>query len=126
MALVANYDQIKGFKSLCYEKDGERYRLNPITHSLVFSTMVIFMDSITEKNWRQFYERIGAWEKAFGPTTQIMDRRFKSRWRDQYITPKDVRHHIGLTVNVMPKSDAYFNRHLAETLRREVRYELRY
>lgn len=121
MALLAEYDQIKGFKSLCYEKVDEGLRLNPITQTLVFSTMYIFMDSITEKNWEQFYERIGAWERAFGPMTSIMDRRFKKMWREQYITPKDVRDHIGLSVNVAPKSDAYFNRHLAKVLRRVVR-----
>ena len=124
MALVAEYDQIKGFKSLCYEKDGEGYRLNPITQSLVFGTMHIFMGSITEKNWDKFYERIAAWERAFGPMTHIMDRRFKSMWRKHYITPKDVRDHIGLSVNVMPKSDIFFARHLTKMLRREVRNDL--
>ena len=124
MALVAQYDQIKGFKSLCYKRVDGGHHLNPITKTLVFSTMVIFMDSITEKNWEQFYERIAAWEKVFGSMTEVRDRRFKTRWRDQYITPDDVRAHIGLTVNVMPKSDAYFYRHLVKVLRREVREAL--
>lgn len=120
MALVADYTKIRGFESLCYKKVDEGHTLNPITKTLVFTTMTIFMDSITEKNWEQFYERIAAWEKAFGPLTEIRDRRFKTRWRGQYITPEDIRDHIGLSVNVMPKSDAHFYRHLVKVLRREV------
>lgn len=122
MALVAEYNQIKGFKSLCYQKAGDGYRLKPITQTLVFATMYIHMDSITKENWKDFYRRIAAWEKVFGPSSSVPDRRRKSRWREQYITPKDVHNHIGLTVNVMPKSDAYFYKRLVTMLRREVEY----
>jgi hypothetical protein len=122
MALVAEYNQIKGFRSRCYKKVGEGYQLKPITKTLVFATMYIHMDSITKENWKDFYHRIAAWEKVFGPSASILDRRRKSRWREHRITPEDVRNHIGLAVNVVPKSDAYFYKRLVTMLRREVEY----
>lgn len=120
MALLADYRQIKGYKSRCYREIGAGHVLKPITRTLVFSTMTIFMDRITEANWKEFYGRLAAWEQAFGGMTVFPDKRYKHGYRLQRITHKDVRDHIGLTVNVAPKSDAFFYRSLVKAIRREV------
>ena len=120
MALLADYQQIKGYKTLCYREIGAGHVLKPITRPLVFSTMTIFMDKITESNWRDFYGRLAAWEEVFGGMTLVSDKRCKGGFRRQRITHEDVRSHIGLTVNVAPKSESFFYKSLVKALRREV------
>lgn len=120
MALLADYQQIKGYKTLCYREIGEGYVLKPVTNTLVFSTMTIFMDKITESNWEEFYGRLAAWEKVFGGMVVFPDKRYKIGCRLERITRKDVRDHIGLIVNVAPKSDSFFYRSLVKAIRREV------
>ena len=119
MALVADYTKIKGFKSRCYRKVSDGYQLNPITRCLVLCMIWIHMDEITEKNHKEFFTRLSMYQKAFGAQCEVIDRRFKRRWRSHMLTLKDVRDHIGLTANVMPRSSAYFNRQLIRLMRRE-------
>ena len=122
MALVADYTKIKGFESLCYEKDGDGYRLNPITRALTFCMIYIHMDEITEKNHKEFFVRLDLYQQAFGAQCEVVDRRFKRRWRKHMFTIKDIKDHINMTANVMPRSSAYFDRQLVKMMRREVEY----
>lgn len=119
MALVADYTKIKGFKSLCYRKVNDGYQLNPVTKALGFCMIWIHMDEITEKNHKEFFIRLDLYQKAFGAQCEVVDRRFKRRWRNHMFTLKDIKDHIGMEANVMPRSSAYFNRQLIKLMRRE-------
>ena len=70
------------------------------THALVFATMNIGMGSITEKNYKKFYQRYLVqlpmlWEQ---PRPEI--------------NLEDVRRRIGLTTNASKKSDVAFQKEI--------------
>lgn len=70
--------------------------LAPMTKSIVFMTMAIGMGEITEKNYREWFERASSVEAVHGPMILSYDQ--------QFITLEDVMRHIGLSTNVFPKT----------------------
>ena len=99
-------------------EDGKK--MNPVTQALGFIAMIIDLGEITQANARQWYERIYAYERGAG----AMLREFPDDdgpTRDHYLTPGDVIAHIGLRVNVAPRTDAQFARKLAQILRDRAR-----
>ena len=84
-------------------KKGDRIQ-NPVTTTLIWATMAVGMGSITEQNAQQFYCRLAAYEKLFGP---MMYR--GTDWpegQEPNITAEDVILHIGLGTNVSLETDA--------------------
>ena len=66
MPQYVNYAKIKDYDKVCYipdekeknEKGEPLYNLNPITNYLRIATMGIGLHSITEKNYKDFYQRL--------------------------------------------------------------------
>lgn len=77
------------------------YRLNGITHSLIWISMRVGIQKITEKNVDEFFRRVreiekdGAWmQSPDGPV---------------YFTREDIVRHIGLGTNVTPMTKRTFD-----------------
>ena len=95
MPQYVSYAKIKDYDKVCYipdkkeknEKGEPLYNLNPITNYLRMATMSIGMHSITEKNYKDFYQR-------------LMFQRELSEYKEDLliITLDDVKAHIGLEV----------------------------
>jgi hypothetical protein len=95
MPQYVSYEKIKNYDKVCYipdekeknEKGEPLYNLNPITSYLRIATMTIGMNSITEKNYKDFYQR-------------LMFQRELSEYKEDLliITLDDVKAHIGLEV----------------------------
>jgi hypothetical protein len=94
-------------------------RMRAVTHVLVWGTMSVMMGSITEKNWRVFYTRFAMKEAALGASLINGD------GSPAYITPEQVRAHIGLTTNVRTESAGKFNGRLVRNLARNAGDSLR-
>lgn len=98
MSLDWNVSNIENYRDKCYIEDGvaengeKMYRLNGTTEALIWSTMLIDMGEITEKNAQEFYSRIHIWEALNVPMIIRTD--------SKGISPKDVYDHIGLKTNV--------------------------
>ena len=122
MALTCDYRKIKNFKSRCYKKIGGKYHTHPITQALVFATVYIGMSEITLDNAREFWRRIDAWQRGFGPMCEVPDNRTKSGWRKHMLTYQNIRDHIGLETNAATSTRAQFNRRFMELLSREAEY----
>ena len=122
MALTTDYRKIKNFKTRCYKKYAGQFYTHPITQCLALSTVYIGLNEITDKNIGEFWRRIDAWQRGFGPMCDVADGRTKSGWRTRMLTYQDIRNHIGLETNAAPKTKAYFNRRFMELLRREAEY----
>jgi hypothetical protein len=71
-------------------KKGETV-LNPITHSLIFSTMAVGIGEITSENVCEFYTRLKLWDLSRG-------------FAEDTPSFEDVKKHIGLKTNVFPKT----------------------
>ena len=72
----------------------------PITNTVIWASMAVDMQGITDKNWREFYARIRLCEKLHGTYLKGED-------MEPYpITPAHIKRLIGLKVNVAHKPRA--------------------
>jgi len=93
-----NYD-LRGVKA-DYKDDS----VWPITNALIWGTMWIGLNNITEKNWEQFYIRCHAIETING--AWLLDNNLKGR----PITAEDVKSHVGLHTNASTRTKAQFQK----------------
>tara|TARA_X000000368_G_scaffold289012_1_gene229586 strand:+ start:1238 stop:1612 length:375 start_codon:yes stop_codon:yes gene_type:complete len=101
MALNWDLSKIKDkdFYENCYIKMGkegkENYQLSPQTNHLIWLTMTVGINKITESNWKDFYVRVIHAQRARG--------------NENYgITAQDVYNHIGLCTNAQTKTKRQF------------------
>jgi hypothetical protein len=87
----------------------------PLTEALVWATMHIGINSITEKNWQEFYYRLNKWERLTGTSLRVFNSEVT-----RYITPLEVYMHIGLYTNASSLSKKEFNEKLERNYKREV------
>jgi hypothetical protein len=96
MSLNFELGGIENYRETGYDRDGV---LRPETKSLIFATMVVGIGRITEGNAAEFYARLHAFERLNG--TYLTE-----QGKNVYLTPEDVRRHIGLTTNVANETRA--------------------
>ncbi len=82
----------------------------PITNALIWGTMSVAMNEITEDNWEEFYTRCYMIETIHGSWLS-----FKNKSRP--ITPEDVKSHIGLHTNANTLTKAKFKVDIDRRLR---------
>lgn len=72
MSLDWRLSKIKDWAQLCWEPgpefpdDAERKRLNPVTQTLIWASLPVGVNQITEKNFEKFFIRISAIENISG------------------------------------------------------------
>ena len=98
-----------------YKADGEQWR---ITEALIFVTMVVGINRITEDNATTFAERLAAYQKVRGALLSNYDGETVT---ERPVTAEDVRARIGLSTNATPMTNAAFKRRMADLLMEEVR-----
>ena len=76
----------------------------PITSALIWGTMSVGLNAITEKNWEEFYVRCHAIETING--AWLLDKDLKGR----PITAEDVKSHVGLHTNADTRTKAEFQK----------------
>jgi len=96
MSLDWKVDKIENFEERVWlpNDDGETFHLNPTTNTLIWATMGVGINKITEKNWPVFLGRAAALE-AFGAAP---------------ISAEDVEAHIGLSTNASNMTAAAFEK----------------
>lgn len=98
------------------EVDGKK-KLNPITQTLVYATISIGMPRITTSTAPEFYSRVRMYERLLGAGTwqAADDSEPGAPWpQPLFITPLDVRNHIGLSTNANTMTKARFRTFLFE------------
>lgn len=97
MSLDYNLGEIKDWKKVCQADDGA---LKPLTHQLIFMSMVVDLAAITSKNIGEWRFRMAFYSRIYGE-----DRKLPSR--------DDLVKHIGLRTNVATLSRAaWMRRHV--------------
>ena len=101
MALSWDITKVKDCDKTCFILDdvGGREEMKALTHTLIMMSMPIGLRGITEKNWQMWYVRLDILQRMNGAL-------MREGSEDYFITPKDVRAHIGLTVNVADETQA--------------------
>lgn len=99
MALNWDLNKVKDCDETCYlriGKEGEQnYQLSPTTNNLIWLTMTVGINKITESNWKDFYVRVIHAQRVRG--------------NELYgITAQDVYNHIGLCTNAQTKTKRQF------------------
>jgi hypothetical protein len=100
-----------------YEKEDKTriWKLNSVTFSLEQGSMLIGLGEITESNWEEFWTRLNLCEKAIGCFTS------DGTDNKRFITPDEVKAHIGLRANVVPISRSKFNHKVVRWLREDAK-----
>jgi len=96
MSLNFELSNIENYRETGYDAEGV---LRPETKSLIFATMVVGIGRITKENAAEFYARLHAFERL--NSTYLTEKGV-----DIYLTPEDVKRHIGLTTNVANETRA--------------------
>jgi hypothetical protein len=126
MSLDWRLTKIKDYETLCWLPDpvapAGRKRLNPVTNVIIWATMPVGMNQITEKNYDKFFVRLSALESAFGSYLKEVNR---DELVDRPITLAEVRQHIGLATNAASLTGAQFRRQLGERAMREAQERLK-
>jgi hypothetical protein len=98
------------FDSVYVTDDGKKRRLDYVTTTLIWSTMIIGVSEITKKNVDHFYSRLRLWEKVSGAF--LIDKEGKPC----LIEYEDVEKHIGLSTNATSVSNLKFLAKLKEVV----------
>ena len=74
------------------------------TNAMLFGTMIVGVNKITDENWYDFYARLSLWQEMFGSLVV-------SELGDDVISPSDVKRFIGLTTNANAMTLTQFKNH---------------
>lgn len=112
VSTVKNYNVITSYPSPYQEGKSVWH---PVTNALIWGTIAIGMNTITESNWEDFYNRLNIWEQCAGASLTRGDNVPPQK---NYITPIEVYMHIGLHTNASSKTQAQFLKDCFETNKR--------
>jgi hypothetical protein len=79
------------------------------TECMVFMSMFVGINRITDLNWKEFAKRMHMWEAVNGPI----------RSDGENMDPMVVRDYVGLWTNASTLTLTQYNKRLGETLRRK-------
>jgi hypothetical protein len=117
VALRWNLEAVKDSDNVCwiespcdipgdFVKEGDVI-MNPVTNTLIWSTIAVDLPGITEANAAEFFARLQIWERIFGAfmiRAEVDGKRPEGE--AAFITRDEVIAHIGMTANVSPVSRA--------------------
>lgn len=104
--------------------------MNPITHQLIWTTMIIGIGRWTKANIKEVFYRIRSYELACGPLFKLTKNKADSLNggqvrkdtfdEDGYLSYAEVAKHVGLSTNVGNETNVWWRRKLDDIMRREV------
>lgn len=94
------------------------WMMTPAMNALIWLTMSVGMNQITEKNWKTFFTRTRLMELTHGA---FRNRRDPETGKSEpvYFTPEEVKAHIGLGTNVSPETDARWRKRFMDNFTRD-------
>lgn len=120
MSLNWNLKKIKDHEKLCWVPCHEvkgNVRLNSVTEVLIWLSLEIGLDEITEKNYKEFFIRVSLAEKLFG--TYLFNPRDGDVHEPRPITLEDIKSHIGLDTNASNMTKTAFHKRMIDRFYRE-------
>ena len=133
MSLTWDLTDIKDYNNLCWfdnddpnKKEGENFRLNPVTEALIHLSMFTGITKITKNNYKELAKRLMELEIIGSALLPVSDEALGDVWTsDNHVPstllrnprPDEVEQHIGLVTNVAKKD----NKKWGNEVRRMVR-----
>ena len=119
MALDWNVGKVKNYEAECFVKnDGLGRRLNATSSAIVWGTMLIGMDSITEKNVETACDRFAIYQELHGPLLVGPD-------GEKRVTDDDVRRHVGVETNVSNEGDRAWRKRMLDIVWKNAEREVK-
>lgn len=87
------------------------------TEVIIWASLIINIDKITKKNYKDYYNRINIYEKLVH--TCLLD----NNNNEYYLTLQDIKNRIGLKTNVTNKSDSAFMKHMIKLCKQNIKEE---
>ena len=116
MSLNFSVKNIKDYdEHFTYKNDTQWH---PLTETIAFISIPLMMNEITEKNYKEWYKRAHIWEHCIGAM------RKRENGEEVYLTLKEVKSHIGFSVNVGPESFTAFKNNTWKRLVEKANYAL--
>lgn len=121
MSLDWSIERIKNFQALCWIPDGDgTASLNATTNSLIWATMSVGINEITEKNYNEFYLRFKIFAKTRDSGAVLWGAVEGEQEQGKHeINLIDIYQHIGLSTNASSKSRTQFMKDLFLTMERD-------
>ncbi len=116
---------IENYETLCWQPDQhdpDGKKLNPLTNALIWATIPVGINHITEKNVEKFFIRVSAIEQVSG---SFLNELHGDKIVERPITLADLKQHIGLWTNASSLTDAQFRRNIAQRAMREAQQRLK-
>ena len=116
MALTWDLTGIKDSKEICWipSKDEEgKFELSVLTNTLIWATMLIGLDSITEKNSKEFHKRLIEFEVIHGAGMIIEDGEARQP------TIEEIKSHVGLKTNAVTMETRKWGNNLKRLVKEE-------
>lgn len=130
MALNWDITKIENVEDLCWienddpnRTEDEKFKLNPITESLIHLSMLTGIPKITKNNYKEIALRLVELE-ILGlamVSTEGVEERTEFETLKKYRNPseEEVRLHIGMTTNVTPREPKKWNSYIRRLLREQ-------
>ena len=99
-------------------EDEDGYRMNAVTEVIIFLTLLVGINKITEKNVKEFYQRVKEFELATGNQGLIHN---KQEGKDRMPTFTEVERHIDLHTNATIMIKKKWNSNLVRIIREHAR-----
>ena len=99
-----------------FDQDGES-NMNPVTETLIFTSMSTGIPEITTENAEEVFTRIRMLEMLYGPMVRVPGPARSMR----AITLEDVENHVGLKTNTVPITQKLFNNTTIRSMRRIIK-----
>ena len=114
MALSWDITEVKDYKTVTtHPTDSNKW--HPVTESLVWASLAVGINHITEKNVHDFYVRVNMYEKLFGAYLWNVE-----KGSHQLFTLEDIQSHIGMRTNISNKTKSQFLQSLFNGVRFEI------
>jgi len=116
MALNWNIGSIRDHETLCFVGEGDKRKMRGTTETLIYATMFLGMNGITEKNWQEFYFRMSFYERLNGG----LRRKWDGEGSEEVVfTADEIKAHIGLGTNATNETSARWKKRMVELWARD-------
>lgn len=119
MSLDWNISKIPNHSAVCFVDDGKDTKLSELTRTLIFATMTAGLPVITEENAEEFFKRCHIYERTNGCWRYAVPSTPEIGPEPVYVTPGEVRLHVGLRTNAERLSDSKFADKILTILRKD-------
>tara|TARA_Y100000310_G_scaffold147661_1_gene146888 strand:- start:643 stop:1026 length:384 start_codon:yes stop_codon:yes gene_type:complete len=117
MALTWDLTAIKDSDKICWipdKEDKDKVEMGVLTNTLIWATMLVGMNSITEKNSKEFHRRLIEFEVICGDG-MLVDGEGKTRQP----TLKEIQLHVGLKTNATVMESRKWGNNLKRLVKEE-------